>query len=192
MIIDKVQKDESENGQKEKEESMKKEIIVFDYAEEILKAVKNGVLVTTKANDRVNALTISWGMLGIQWGVPIFITFIRESRFSKTLLDMNGEFTVNIPSTDFNHDIITVCGSESGKDVDKIKKLGLTLVESDTISVPGILEMPITLECKVVYSQPQDRRTIEPQFIDQYYQGLTPVDYHTAYYGEIKKAYIIE
>ena len=173
---------------------MKKEIAIFDYAEDILKAVKKGVLVTTKANDRVNALTISWGMLGIQWGVPIFITFIRESRFSKQMLDTHGEFTVNIPVGSFNRKITTVCGRESGRNVDKIKKLGLTLVESEEISVPGILELPLTLECKVIYSQPQDQEKIEDRFITKYYNGPKTGDtaYHTAYYGEIKKAYIIQ
>jgi len=47
---------------------MKKEIAVFDYANEIMKAVETGVLVTTKVEDKVNPMTISWGTLGIEWG----------------------------------------------------------------------------------------------------------------------------
>lgn len=39
---------------------MKKEIEVFDYAAEIMKAVKKGVLVTTKVGDKVNSMTVSW------------------------------------------------------------------------------------------------------------------------------------
>lgn len=44
---------------------MKREIEVFDYAGEIMKGVKAGVLLTTKAEDNVNTMTISWGTLGI-------------------------------------------------------------------------------------------------------------------------------
>lgn len=33
-------------------------------------------------------------------GKPVFITFVRESRFTRSLLEKNGEFTVNIPLDD--------------------------------------------------------------------------------------------
>lgn len=55
---------------------MKKEIEVFDYANVIIKTLKNGVLLTTKADDKVNSMTISWGTLGIEWGKPIFTVFV--------------------------------------------------------------------------------------------------------------------
>ena len=45
---------------------MKKFIDPFDYAGHILKAVKKGVLLTTKAGGKVNTMSISWGTLGIQ------------------------------------------------------------------------------------------------------------------------------
>lgn len=62
---------------------MKKEIEVFDYTNEIMKALKTGVLLTTKADDKVNSMTISWGTLGIEWSRPIFTVFVRENRFYK-------------------------------------------------------------------------------------------------------------
>ena len=91
---------------------------------EILKGVKSGVLVTGKADDRVNSMTISWGMVGIEWAKPVFVTFIRESRFTRSLIEKNGEFTVNIPVDDSAKKILTFCGSKSGRDVDKAKELG--------------------------------------------------------------------
>ena len=81
---------------------MKKQIEVFDYANDILKAVKTGVLLTTKADDKVNTMTISWGTLGIEWGKTLFTVFVRENRFTKSQLDKNPEFTINIPVGDFN------------------------------------------------------------------------------------------
>ena len=76
---------------------MKKKIEVFDYAATILNAVKKGVLLTTRANGKVNTMSISWGALGIEWNKPIFTTYVREGRFTRELLDANGEFTVNVP-----------------------------------------------------------------------------------------------
>jgi len=57
---------------------MKREIEIFDYATEIIKAVKTGVLLTTKTADKVNTMTISWGTLGIEWSKPVFTVFIIE------------------------------------------------------------------------------------------------------------------
>ena len=46
---------------------MKKNIDAFDYAGYICKAMKKGILLTTKAGDRVNTMTIGWGKIGIEW-----------------------------------------------------------------------------------------------------------------------------
>ncbi|MGG7178452.1 flavin reductase family protein [Clostridium paraputrificum] len=178
---------------------MKKEIEVFDYASEIMKAVKSGVLVTTKVGDKVNSMTVSWGTLGIEWGKAIFTIFVREHRFTKEQLDKNPEFTVNIPVGNFNKKILGLCGTKSGRDIDKISELNLSLEESKSISVPGIKELPLTLECKVIYKQKQDKNQITeenlkacyPQDVDSSFHGANK-DFHIAYYGEIVNAYIIE
>ena len=81
---------------------MKKEVQVSDYANEIMKAVQNGVLLTTKADDKVKSMTISWGTLGIEQGKLIFTVFVRENRYTKQQLDINPEFTINIPYGEFD------------------------------------------------------------------------------------------
>ena len=90
--------------------------------------------------------------------------------------------------------ILAVCGRKSGRDMDKIKELGLHLVESDVVSVPGIEELPLTLECKVIYKQKQDLSAIPEDILNRYYPADETgfQDYHYAYYGEIVNAYLIE
>jgi len=127
----------------------KREINVADHTCEILKALKTGVLLTSCADGRVNTMTISWGMLGIEWNYPLFITVVREGRFTRSLLDKNGQFTINIPRADSPMKALAVCGTKSGRDIDKIARLGLTLVDGEEVSVPAIKEFPLTLECKV-------------------------------------------
>ncbi len=176
---------------------MKKEVDIFEYAGHILEHLKTGILITTKNKDFVNSMTIAWGSLGIEWRKPIFITYVRENRFTREMLDKNPEFTVNIPYGKSEHNILKYCGNYSGRDVDKIKKLDLHLVKSDIISVPAIKELPLTLECRVLYKQlqnkdaiPKDiRRSCYPEDIPSENSGLNR-DYHIAYYGEILKAYI--
>ena len=148
---------------------MKRKINVWEYAPQILEAVGKGVLVTTKADDFVDTMTIGWGTLGIQWGKPIFTVFVRESRYTKTLLDKNPEFTINVPLGEYDKNIISVCGTKSGRDMDKIKELNLHLEEPETITVPGIRELPITLECKVIYRQDQDPAAINEENTARYY-----------------------
>ena len=94
---------------------MKKTIDVYEHMGEILKGVKSGVLITGKADDKVNSMTISWGMVGIEWGKPIFVTFIRENRFTRSLIEKTGEFTVSIPIDDSAKKILGFCGSKSGR-----------------------------------------------------------------------------
>ena len=178
---------------------MQKKIDVFEHMGEILNGVKSGVLITSKADDRVNSMTISWGTVGVEWGKPIFVTFIRENRFTRTLLEKNGEFTVNIPMDEKAKKILGFCGSKSGRDIDKAKEIGLTYEDPETISVPGVKELPLTLECKVVYKQKQDmsamteenRAKFYPQDVDSMFTGSNK-DTHVAYYGEIVNAYVIE
>ncbi len=173
---------------------MKKEINVWEYAPHILEILNGGVLLTTKADGKVNTMTIGWGTLGVEWKRPICTVFVRESRLTKEMLEKNPEFTVNIPWGDYDKSILGVCGTKSGRDMDKIQELGLTLEEPLTVSVPAIRELPLTLECKVIYRQDQDPKAIDPACDARFYGKGTvgEGDYHRAYYGEITAAYIVE
>lgn len=173
---------------------MKRKIEIADYAGRIMTETGKGILLTTRSGDKVNSMTIGWGFLGIQWAKPIFVVLVRQSRYTKKLLDETGEFTVNIPLGAIDKNILGVCGTKSGRDMDKIKELGLTLEEGETVSVPAIKELPLTLECKVIYKQDQDPGAIAPENDARFYAKGTANegDYHTAYYGQITNAYIVE
>lgn len=172
---------------------MKQQIHVFDYAGDICKALKKGILITTRVGEQINTMTIGWGHIGVEWSRPIFVAYVRETRYTKQMLEANGEFTVNVPTGEVDNKILGFCGTKSGRDTDKIKELGLTLVDSDVISVPGIKELPLTLECKVIYKQKQDLSAIPADIISRYYPADETgfQDYHYAYYGEIVNAYLI-
>lgn len=178
---------------------MKRQINPFDYAGDICKALPRGILLTTKRGEEVNSMTIGWGTMGVDWSLPMFIVYVRESRYTKQLLEENGEFTINVPMGDIDKNILSICGTKSGRDMNKIQELGLHLEEPMSISVPGIKELPLTLECKVFYKQQQDLSAIPQKILDRFYpvedDTLHPGsdrDYHICYYGQILKAYIIE
>ena len=187
---------------------MKKKIDVFEHMGEILNGVKNGVLITGKADGRVNSMTISWGMVGgcitntcIQVANdPTRVAIsVLNSNYTCDLIKNSGVFAISILDKNCTFDTIKHFGYQSGRDVDKAKEIGLTYEEPETISVPGVKELPLTLECKVVYKQTQDteamteenREKFYPQNVESSFSGANR-DTHIAYYGEIVDAYVIE
>ena len=174
---------------------MKQSVDAFDYAGHICESMKKGILLTTKTEEKVNTMTIGWGKIGIEWNRPVFIAYVRETRHTKTMLEENGEFTVNIPYGQVDPQILAYCGTRSGRDTDKFRDLGLTPVDSDIVSVPGIAQLPLTLECRVIYRQKQDLSVLPPEILDRFYPvagGHDFRDYHIAYYGEILNAYLVQ
>ena len=168
---------------------MKRIVDAFDYANVICKALPKGVLLTTACDGKVNTMTIGWGHIGVEWSKPIFVAYVRESRYTHEMLEKSGEFTVNIPLDGCDSKILSICGTKSGRDMDKIAQLGLDLEESENVAVPGIRQLPLTLECKVIFKQDQPLEKIPSDIIDRFYPKG---DAHTAYYGQIVGAYIAE
>ena len=169
---------------------VKRKIDIWEHAGDIIRAMQPGILLTTKVGDKVNSMAIGWGTIGIQWEKPVFIAFVRTCRFTHEMLEGNGEFTVNVPVGEFPRKALGLLGSKSGRDMDKIAAAGVTLVEPNVISVPGIKEFPLTLECRVLYHQLQHDNELNDELTKRFYTRETAN--HTAFYAEIVDAYIIE
>ena len=177
---------------------MKETIHAFDHADHILGALKKGILLNT-LGEKFNSMVIGWGHMGILWGRPTFLVYVRENRYTKHVLDETRAFTISVPEDRLPKEICRVCGSLSGWNVDKAREAGMTLAEARTNGVPGVKEAPLTLECRVLYSQrqileeiPEDLRLRNyPQEVD----GSHPManrDPHTLYVGEIVDAYLLK
>lgn len=171
-----------------------------DYASQIVSALPQGVLLTTKAGEKVNCMTIAWGTLGTNWGRPVFVSYVRTSRFTARMLEQNPEFTINVPlCDDFDKRILGICGRNHGNEVDKVALAGLDLVDSRLVSVPGVAQLPLTLECKVIYQQLEDPSLYPADIAEHYYpQDVASTecgsnrDPHYMVYGQIVNAYVIE
>ena len=91
------------------------------------------------------------------------------------------------------------CGFRNGRNINKFKECNLTVVEGVDVKSPAIKEIPLTLECKVIYKQEQEHNNISQDLYEKFYKNVpssdgekTNDDYHTVYYGEIVNAYIVE
>lgn len=178
---------------------MRRYIDPMEHAAHILQKLQKGVLLSTQADGKMNSMAIAWGMLGIEWNRPIFTALVRENRFSRTLLDKSMEFTVNVPLAEIDAEILRVCGRTSGRDTDKIGLLRLSAERGETVKAPAFLELPLTLECKVLYRKMQDAAQIGNDIKARFYppdvdgrEFGSNRDYHIAYMGEIVNAYILE
>ena len=156
---------------------------------DILKSLKKGAFLTTKYNGQVNTMTISWGNIGIEWGTDVFITMVRDSRYTKTALDETGKFTVTIPLDDTMKEALAFCGSKSGRDYDKIKECNFSLVSAKNIDVPVIKCKSIAIECEVMYAQRMDEGCMTSEFKEKFYSNG---DIHTLYHGKILEMYEVE
>lgn len=176
---------------------MKEQINLTDYAQQITEALPKGILLNTNG-EKFNAMVIAWGGMGTCWGKPVFTVYVRENRYTKSQLDQTGEFTISVPLNGADPEITKICGWESGHNIDKVQKAGLTLEEPEVIRTPGVKEYPLTLECKVLYSQKQELDRLPKDILEKMYpqdvDGTYPManrDAHTMYMGQIVCAYII-
>lgn len=154
-----------------------------DYLNEgMSNLIEKGAFLTAADGDKANTMTISWGNVGFEWKMPIFITMVRQTRFTKKFIDKSGEFTVTIPLDDSMKSSLAVCGSKSGRDTDKIKECSLELADSETVSAPYIkTDNAIVIECKVVYENELDPEKMSDK-VKAFYNNDS---IHTMYYGEI-------
>jgi flavin reductase (DIM6/NTAB) family NADH-FMN oxidoreductase RutF len=168
----------------------KKPADINEYAGVITKELERGVFLTTKNGEKINSMVIGWGHIGRIWGLPVFVAYVRKNRYTRRMLDENPEFTVNVPVNGFSKKAFEICGTKSGANTDKIGESGLTPVAPDAVSVPAIRELPLTLECRVIYREELTESRLPEGIRRRFYTDEN--NDHISYYGQIVSAYLIE
>lgn len=130
---------------------------------------------------KYNSMTISWGSLGVMWGRPFAQVVVRPVRYTFEFMEQYDSFTLcAFPKA--LHRALSLLGTRSGRDGDKISQAGITPVASSRINAPGFAEAELVIECRKIYWQDFDPgHFIEPAIERNYPQK----DYHRIYYGEI-------
>lgn len=145
-------------------------------------------LVTVDAGDKTNMMTVSWGGVGIMWNQPVAYTFIRPQRYTFPYLE-DGEYFALCFLEDGNKDALKLCGSKSGKDIDKVKETGLTVVDGE--KAPYFAESKTVLICKKMYAQSLNAESVvEEKVFDAYAEDGS--DYHKMYISKIEKVLVKE
>ncbi|MCK5346031.1 MAG: flavin reductase family protein, partial [Candidatus Heimdallarchaeota archaeon] len=81
----------------------------------------------------------------------LMLISIAFTRYSHDEIARMGEFVINYPN-DGQARGAWLCGVESGRNQNKIKKSGLKLVNSRVVRTPTIDDVSVALECELVNS----------------------------------------
>jgi flavin reductase (DIM6/NTAB) family NADH-FMN oxidoreductase RutF len=103
-------------------------------------------LITSRHEGKDNIMAASW-VFPMSMDPPIFGVSVAEKRHSFGLIRKGKAFGINLPHPELR-DATVVCGTKSGRDVDKFKEAGITREEAK--HVPLIKECPASIECEVV------------------------------------------
>ena len=159
----------------------------FEFVNETHRLMRDeGILLVAADKDgKPNAMTIGWGLVGTIWRKPFFTVAVRLSRYTHKLMEESDTFTVCLPAKGME-EILDVCGTKSGRDMDKFKELGLTAKKGLQVDAPYIAECPVHYECRVAYKvELKPGQLIEELEEDAYPKG----NYHVLYFGQILGVY---
>lgn len=151
-----------------------------DIKDNVFKLIgKDWMLITAGTPDGFNTMTASWGGLGVLWEKRVCFSVVRPTRYTYKFLEKNATYTLSFFPDEFR-EALTICGTKSGRDVDKVRESGLTPAFEDNAIF--FKEARLVFECRKLYFQ-----DITPaNFVDSGLEGYYPEkDYHRLYVGEI-------
>lgn len=147
---------------------------------------KDWLLITAGTKNNFNTMTASWGGFGVLWRKNVAFIVVRPTRYTYEFLESADSFTLSFFEEKYR-DVLNLCGTKSGRDLDKAAAAGITPVE-DTPGLVYFDEARLVLECKKLYFHDFDPRNFLEEGINELYND----DYHRLYIGEITKSYIKE
>ena len=148
---------------------------------------KQWLLISAGTEEKWNTMTASWGGLGVLWGKNVATCYIRPQRYTKKFVDANDTFTLSFYGPEHKQ-ALSICGSKSGRDCDKVKEAGLTPYFVD--GTAAFEEADMVFVCKKLYEDEiRPENFIAKENDEKWYPEK---DYHTVYIAEITKVLVRE
>jgi flavin reductase (DIM6/NTAB) family NADH-FMN oxidoreductase RutF len=145
---------------------------------------KEWMLITAGLKNNYNMMTASWGTAGVLWKKPVIFTFIRPQRHTYKFIENHPHFSVTFFS-ETHKDILNLCGTTSGRDLNKMNIDGLSAIETPSGSV-AFKEARLVLECRKIYYDDINPELFQVFDIEKVYPAK---DYHRFYIGEILRVW---
>jgi len=146
-------------------------------------------VIAVDRNGKANPMTIGWGQVGVVWSMPVMTVLIRESRYTFECVHASDAFAVSVPQPGQLKEALALCGTKSGRDIDKVAETGLTLASALEIATPIIGECGLHYECDIIARSQQTLadfgKKAAPVLETYYPQG----DHHLLVFGKLRAAY---
>ena len=165
----------------------RREVRYADVFDKTIEMLGGGglLLASTKRAGESNLMTIGWGTIGIIWSKAELVILVRPSRYTYEFIEDSGEFTVNVPTPEMA-EFVLFCGTNSGRDVDKLATFDVATTPGQKVSSITIDACPMVYECRVSHKNDVIPEELVGDIVPSYYSGG---DFHRVYYGEIVGTY---
>ncbi len=165
---------------------MFKEISSKEIKGNLINAISNEwMLISAGDKNGFNMMTASWGFLGEMWGNDTAVAMIRPQRYTMEFVEKSEYYTLSFYGD--NKDIHKICGSMSGRDVNKTELAKLTPIFDDKCVY--FEEARLVIICKKQYMQDMDENCFVDKTPLKWYENK---DYHKMIFGKIEKVLVKE
>ena len=166
---------------------MQKEINIRELKDNFVKMISNDwALLTAGKSDDFNTMTVSWGGIGELWNKDVCFVFVRPQRYTYKFMENNDYFSLSFFGGEYKKEL-GVCGSKSGRDIDKISETGFSPI--DLGKAVGFEQAKVNIVLKkLAYQDMKPDGFIDESIMNNYANN----DFHRVYIGEIVKVIIEE
>jgi flavin reductase (DIM6/NTAB) family NADH-FMN oxidoreductase RutF len=143
------------------------------------------MLITAGTKDKFNMMTASWGGLGVLYGKPVMTCYINPARYTYQLMEQDDTYTLTF-YTEAYRDALQYCGTNSGRNTDKVKGSGLSPITTPDGS-QAFSEAWLIIECRKLVSQSITPEAISNEAVKEQWAGK---QLHKMYIGEIINVWV--
>ena len=161
---------------------MQKEINIRELKDNFVKMISNDwALLTAGKSDDFNTMTVSWGGIGELWNKDVCFVFVRPQRYTYEFMEKNDYFSLSFFGGEYKKEL-GVCGSKSGRDIDKMAETGFIPVDLGEATGFEQAKVNVVLK-KLAYQDMKPDGFIDKSIMNNYANN----DFHRVYVGEIVK-----
>lgn len=146
---------------------------------------KQWMLITAGSMVGYNTMTASWGTMGYLWGKPVAFIFIRPQRYTLDFVEKEDCFTLSFFGERYRS-ALNLCGSKSGREIDKAAAAGITPFEPSQGCV-SFKEARLVMKCRKLYvGRLQEESFVNKDLLDKWYPSR---DLHKMFVAAIEEVW---
>ena len=142
---------------------------------------KDWMLITAGDAEKHNTMTASWGGVGELWGKYVSTIYIRPQRYTLEFVEREEYYSLCFFGPEYRQ-ALSLCGSKSGRDVDKDAATSLTPCFDQ--AAPYYEQARLVFLCRKLYRQDMEESAfLDKGLLEKWYDN----DLHRMFIGEIVK-----